>query len=41
MYLGITKKVPKYDFVISSDIVALTGDEVMPTCEEVRKARGK
>jgi branched-chain amino acid transport system substrate-binding protein len=39
MYLGVTKKVPEYDFIISSDIVTLTGDEVMPTCEEIRKAR--
>jgi len=41
MYLGVTKMSPKYGFVISSDIVTLTGDEVMPTCEEIAKARGK
>ena len=41
MYLGVTKKSPKYDFIISSDIVTLTGDEVMPTCDEIKKARGK
>jgi branched-chain amino acid transport system substrate-binding protein len=41
MYLGVTKKLPKYDFVVSTDIVTLTGDEVMPTCDEIRKARGK
>jgi branched-chain amino acid transport system substrate-binding protein len=41
MYLGVTKKVPQYDFVISTDIITMTGAEVMPTCEEVRRARGK
>jgi len=41
MYLGVTKKVPEYDFIISTDIVTLTGKEVMPTCEEIDKARGK
>jgi len=41
MYLGVTKKVPEYDFIISTDIVTVTGDDVMPTCEEIEKARGK
>jgi len=39
MYLGVTKKVPEYDFLISTDIVTLSGDEVMPSCEEIQKAR--
>jgi branched-chain amino acid transport system substrate-binding protein len=41
MYLGVTKKVPTYTHLISSDIVTLTGKDVMPTCEEIAKARGK
>jgi branched-chain amino acid transport system substrate-binding protein len=41
MYLGVTKKVPQYDFLISTGIVTLTGKDVMPTCEEIMKARGK
>lgn len=41
MYLGVTKKVPGYDHLISSDIVTLTGDDVMPSCDEIAKARGK
>ena len=40
MFLGVTKKVPQYDFVISTDIVTLQGKEVMPTCEEIKKVRG-
>ncbi len=41
MYLGVTKKVPQYNHLISSDIVTLTGKDVMPSCEEIAKARGK
>lgn len=41
MYLGITKKSPDHDFIVSSDIVTLTGDEVMPTCDEIMAARKK
>jgi branched-chain amino acid transport system substrate-binding protein len=41
MYLGVTKKVPQYNHLISSNIVTLTGKDVMPRCEEVMKARGK
>jgi len=41
MYLGVTKKSPKYGFVISSDIETLTGFDVLPTCEEIAKARKK
>ena len=40
MFLGVIKKVPQYDFPISVDIVTLTGKEVMPTCEEIKKVRG-
>jgi branched-chain amino acid transport system substrate-binding protein len=41
MYLGVTKKVPQYDFLISSNIVTLPGKDIMPSCEEIKKARGK
>jgi branched-chain amino acid transport system substrate-binding protein len=41
MYLGVTKKVPQYNHLISSNIVTLTGKDVMPSCEEIKKARGK
>ena len=41
IFMGVTTKVPEYDFFISTDIETLTGDEVMPTCEEIMKARGK
>ena len=41
MYLGITKKAPGKDYIISSDILTLKGDEVLPTCDEIMKARKK
>ncbi len=41
MYLGVTKKVPQYNHLISSNIVTLTGKDVMPSCDEIKKARGK
>jgi branched-chain amino acid transport system substrate-binding protein len=39
MYLGVTKKSEEYGFGIATDIVTLTGDEVMPSCDEIMKAR--
>ncbi len=41
IYLGVTKKSPEYDFVTASDIVKLTGDDVMPSCDEIMKERKK
>ena len=41
MYFGKTKKQAGYDFVVASDIVTLSGAEVMPTCEEVLATRKK
>jgi branched-chain amino acid transport system substrate-binding protein len=41
MYLGVTKKVPQYNHLISSNIVTITGKDVMPSCEDIMKARGK
>ena len=39
LFLGVTKKAPEYDFLISTDIMTLSGDEVMPSCDEIKKAR--
>lgn len=41
LYLGVTKKVSQYNHLISSNIVTLTGKDVMPSCEEIMKERGK
>ncbi len=41
IFMGVTKKVPEYEFLIASDIVTLTGDEVVPGCDEIKKARGE
>ncbi|MBS1252426.1 MAG: Leucine-, isoleucine-, valine-, threonine-, and alanine-binding protein [Anaerolineales bacterium] len=39
IFMGVTQMTPDYDFVISSDIETLSGDEVMPSCESIKKAR--
>ena len=41
MFMGVTKKVPKYSFLIASDIVTILAKDVMPSIEEIKKARGK
>jgi branched-chain amino acid transport system substrate-binding protein len=41
MYMGVTKKKPGYDFLVADDIVTLGPEEVMPSIEEIRKARMK
>jgi len=41
MFMGVTKKTPKYSFLIASDIVTIPAKDVMPSIEEIKKARGK
>ena len=41
MFMGVTKKVPKYPFLIGSDIITIPAKEVMPSIEEIKKARGQ
>jgi branched-chain amino acid transport system substrate-binding protein len=41
MFLGVTKKEVGKNYVISSELITLTGNEIMPTCFEIEKARGK
>jgi branched-chain amino acid transport system substrate-binding protein len=41
MFMGVTKKVSGYPFLIATDIVTIPGKDVMPTCGEIKKARGK
>jgi len=41
MYLGVTKMSEEYGVAISSEIQTLSGDDILPTCEEIQKARGK
>ena len=40
IFLSLTKKVPEYDFLISTDFITLPGKDVMPTIEEIKKIRG-
>jgi branched-chain amino acid transport system substrate-binding protein len=41
MYSGVTSKSAKYEFLVAKDIVSFTGNDVMPTCDEIKKARGQ
>ncbi|MBF0477476.1 MAG: ABC transporter substrate-binding protein [Deltaproteobacteria bacterium] len=41
MFMGVTKKVPGYDFLIATDIETIPGQELLPTIEEIKKLRGK
>lgn len=41
IHVGVTKRVPEYDFLIMSDLVTAPGEEIMPTIEEIKKARGE
>ena len=41
MYMGVTKKTSQYDFLIATDIVPLSGKDLMPSCDETKKARGQ
>ncbi|MBA4417918.1 MAG: amino acid ABC transporter substrate-binding protein [Syntrophus sp. (in: bacteria)] len=39
MFVGITKKVPGYDFLLASDIITIPGKDYLMSCEEVIKLR--
>jgi len=39
MFMGVTKKVAGYDFLIASEIMTIPAQEIVTTEEEVKKAR--
>lgn len=39
MYFGVTKKNPKYDFLVAGDIQVIQAKDYMPACEEVLRTR--
>jgi branched-chain amino acid transport system substrate-binding protein len=41
IFLGVTKKEVGKNYVIATDLVTVPGPEVMPTCDEIKKARAK
>jgi branched-chain amino acid transport system substrate-binding protein len=41
MFMGTTKKVPGYDFLIATDIVTVPAEKLMPSDEDIKKAREK
>jgi branched-chain amino acid transport system substrate-binding protein len=40
-FFGVTVKSPKYPFLIAKDIEMIPGEQIMPTIEEIKKARGE
>ena len=41
MFMGKTTKDPKYDFLVAKDIVTIPADQVVPSLEEIKEARGE
>jgi branched-chain amino acid transport system substrate-binding protein len=41
VYFGVTKKSPKYEFLIADDIHVVPAKEAMLTCDEVYELRKK
>ena len=41
MFMGVTKQAPGYPFLIATDIVTIPAKDVMPSIEEIKKARGQ
>lgn len=41
MFMGVTKKVSGYPFLIASEIATIPASEVLPSIEEIKKARTK
>jgi branched-chain amino acid transport system substrate-binding protein len=40
-FFGVTKLSPEQGFAVATDIYTLRGAEVMPSCEEIKEARGQ
>jgi len=41
MFMGVTKKAPGYDFLIATDIATIPAEELMPSVDDIKKAREK
>ncbi|OGP33615.1 MAG: amino acid ABC transporter substrate-binding protein [Deltaproteobacteria bacterium GWC2_65_14] len=41
MYFGVTRKSPRYEFLVAGDILSVSGKDYMPSCEEIMKERAK
>jgi len=41
MFMGTTQKSSGYDFLIAGDIVTISGKDVMPSIDEIKKMRNK
>jgi branched-chain amino acid transport system substrate-binding protein len=41
MFMGVTKKEPGFNYLVASDITLIPGEDLMPSIEEIKKAREK
>jgi branched-chain amino acid transport system substrate-binding protein len=42
LFLGVTRRSPRFpDFLTAADIQTIRGEDVMPTCDDIRRARGQ
>jgi branched-chain amino acid transport system substrate-binding protein len=41
MFFGVTRKSPKYDYLIAEDLITISGKDYVPTCDEIMKVRKK
>lgn len=39
MFMGVTKKSPEYPFLIAADVTVIPGEQLMPSVEDIKKAR--
>jgi branched-chain amino acid transport system substrate-binding protein len=39
MIFGVTRRDPRFPFLVGGDLVTIPGRDVMPTCEDIRRAR--
>ena len=40
IFMGATKKVPEYPFLIAGGMIAIPAREFIPSIDEIKKARG-
>jgi branched-chain amino acid transport system substrate-binding protein len=39
LFFGVTRRDPRFPFLVAGDLVTIPGRDVMPTCEDIRRAR--
>jgi len=39
LFFGVTRRDPRFPFLVAGDLVTIPGRDAMPTCEDIRRAR--